>query len=66
MQRRDLLMVLAATTAMGIPTTMAFAADQTMNVDVCIVGAFDGSPAVDRNFDCKDLRLFHSWIAPAP
>lgn len=55
MQRRDLLIVLAATTAMGIPTTMAFAADQTMNVDVCIVGAGAGGisagmAAVDAGF----------------
>lgn len=55
MQRRDLLMVLVATTAMGIPTTMAFAADQTMNVDVCIVGAGAGGisagmAAVDAGF----------------
>ncbi len=55
MQRRDLLMVLAATTAIGMPTTMAFAADQTMNVDVCIVGAGAGGisagmAAVDAGF----------------
>lgn len=55
MQRRNMLLTLAVAATLGTSSPFAFAADKTMNVDICVVGAGAGGitagmAAVDAGF----------------
>lgn len=61
MQRRNMLLTLAVAATLGSSATLAFAADQTMNVDVCVVGAGAGGmsagmASVDAGFNTVILE----------